>query len=320
MNESILPRMHTRTQDIVLGGLKKSVNQDRKITIVLGEPGEGKTTTILDFCVQNEVPSYYYRCSPNTTMNSLLTFMANAIGAHIAGRNDEIQEQIQAKLKEDNNYCFVFDEIENLISASGAKIDVIRQIYDSTNVEMVICGTYDFKDMICGVKKKSSRLTHNRPQIFRRLRKEEFERITENEIYEYLSLLENSYAVTFSTEAKNTLVSLCRDRRNGGLGNFIEVIELIFSYVRPEWIDISWQIIEDTGRVLHTNTEAAQSFTAIRPKKKKSDPEADKSESDLSKVTTSTIPAYKRIDVSSLSNVLVNSQLLEDALHHKASM
>ena len=49
MKESILPRMHTATQDTVLGGIIKHVN-DRKMVIVLGEHGEGKTITVLDFC------------------------------------------------------------------------------------------------------------------------------------------------------------------------------------------------------------------------------------------------------------------------------
>lgn len=331
MEESILPRMTTKTQDIVLGGLKKSVVEDRKMTIVLGEPGEGKSTTILDFCSQNSVPSYYYRCSPITTMRSLLIFMANAVGAHPSGRNDEIQEKIQAKLKEDNNYCFAFDEVENIISASGAKIDVIRQIYDSTNVQMLICGTYAFKDLICGERKSSSKLTHNRPQILRRLRKEEFERITEREIYDYLTLLETSYAVTFDNNAKISLVSTCRDRQSGGLGNFIEIIELIFSYVRPEWKAISYQMIETSGRILHTRTEEAQSFTGLKPQKEESDEiivfdKKRESENGGDKTMTyhsnSLLQEHNLtpVDVSKLSIVRIDLPLIKDAMRHKVTM
>ena len=44
MKESILPRMHSDAQDMVLGGIMKHV-EDKKMVIVLGEPGVGKTTT-----------------------------------------------------------------------------------------------------------------------------------------------------------------------------------------------------------------------------------------------------------------------------------
>lgn len=43
MKESILPRMHSDAQDMVLGGIIRHVD-DRKMVIVLGEPGEGKST------------------------------------------------------------------------------------------------------------------------------------------------------------------------------------------------------------------------------------------------------------------------------------
>ena len=59
MRESILPRMYTATQDTVLGGVIQHVNS-KKMVIVLGEPGEGKTVTMLDFCTQYPHPAYYY--------------------------------------------------------------------------------------------------------------------------------------------------------------------------------------------------------------------------------------------------------------------
>lgn len=98
---------------MVLGGIIRHV-EDRKMVIVLGEPGEGKTTTILDFCMGNPAPTYYYRFSPNTTMYSLLIFIANAIVVRISGGNDEVQNRIQKKLQQNSDYCFVFDEAEYL--------------------------------------------------------------------------------------------------------------------------------------------------------------------------------------------------------------
>lgn len=318
MKESILPRMHTSTQDAVLGGIIKHLS-DQKMVIVLGEPGEGKTITILDFCLQNSKPSYYFRCSPNTTMNSLLIFIAKAIGVRITDNNDQMQELIQVQLKNNPNYCFVFDEVEYLANGNCKKLDVLRQIYDDTDVSIVICGTYELKDMIAGERKSNKKQNHNRSQLFRRLRLAEFTMIDESEIYNYIAQLEKEYAVIFDSKVKSELVSQCRDRQNGGLGNFIEIIELLFSQVRPEWKAISHQLIRENGRVLHTHTEHIQSFTGIKPQKKKvvDDEEAP---SDSIRIYTNNVPLKEEhtyVDVASLPIVHINTALYNDSLRHK---
>ena len=67
--------------------------------------------------------------------------------------------------------------------------------------------------------------------------------------------LEKQYAIFFEPQVKTALISRCRDRQSGGLGNFIEILELMISHVRPEWETISYQIIEESGRILHDHTE-----------------------------------------------------------------
>lgn len=317
MKESILPRMHTATQDAVLGGIIKHL-EDKKMVIVLGEPGEGKTITILDFCVQNSKPSYYFRCSPNTTMNSLLIFIAKAVGVRVTDNNDQMQALIQEQLNNNPNYCFVFDEVEYLANGNCKKLDVLRQIYDDTDTSIVICGTYELKDMISGERKSNQKKNHNRSQLFRRLRLAEFGLIDENEIYDYLQVLEKEYAVRFDSKVKSALVSQCRDRQNGGLGNFIELIELLFSQVRPEWKAISYNLIRESGRVLHTHTENAQSFTGIKPRKKTDSEEAAEKEAERVPVPTSCFPETPMCsDVVSLPLIHIDISTYNDSLRHK---
>lgn len=320
MKESILPRMETATQNTVLGGIIKHVSDDKPVA-VFGEPGEGKTVTVLDFCLQHNKPSYYYRCSPNTTMHSLLVFIANAIGVRIVGDNDEVQNRIQEQLQNNPDYCFVFDEAEYLANGNGKKLDVIRQIYDATDVPVVICGTYALKDLISGEKTTSrSKKNHNKPQIFRRLRKEEFSLIEESEVADYLSMLESRYAVRFDSKAKSVLISHCRDRQSGGLGNFIEITELLFSIVRPEWEAISHQIIQETGRILHTHKEAAQSFTAIKFDKTDLAMKEQRGLSIEEKLAQSPPKPMPYVDVSKLETVTIDTATLQDALRHKMTM
>lgn len=318
MKESILPRMHSDAQDMVLGGIMKHV-EDKKMVIVLGEPGVGKTTTLLDFCILNKTPTYYYRCSANTTMNSLLIFIANAIGIHVIGGNDEIQNRIQKKLQQTPDYCFVFDEAEYLTYGNGTKIDVLRQIYDETDVPIILCGTYVLKDLISGERKKNKYMTHNRPQIFRRLRKEEFDRIKQSEIIEYMNTLEKSYAVSFDTQTRAELITICRDISSGGLGNFIELIEIIFGVVRPEWKQISNQLNAEIGRVPHYHQEKSQTFFAIRPSKNGDDDQEPKTFlDDLKTATSETV--VEHIDVTKLTVAKIDVNILKDAIYHKMLM
>ena len=319
MKESILPRMHTATQDTVLGGIIKHVN-DRKMVIVLGEPGEGKTITVLDFCTQSSFASHYKKCTANTTMNSMLVFMANSLGIRVIGGNDELQERIQNRLHDDPNHCFVFDEAEYLAYGNGTKIDVLRQIYDETSVPIIICGTYVLKDLISGERKKKVTQTHNRPQIFRRLRKEEFDRIDEHEVKDYLTLLEKQYVLQLDSAVKTSLIANCRDRQSGGLGNFVEILELLFSQVRPEWETISYQMIRGTGRTLHHHTEPVQSYTSIKPTK--FDDHEIKDFEEQKRIITASVQSKpdNSIDISTLSPVRVDMKMLQDVLRHKMGM
>lgn len=317
MRESILPRMKNATQDMVLGGLIKHA-RDHKMVIVIGEPGEGKTVTVLDFCAQNASLSYYYRCSPNTTMNSLLVFMANAIGIRVVGGNDELQNRIQQRLKHNPNYCFVFDEAEYLAYGNGAKIDVLRQIYDESNVPIILCGTYILKDLISGAKKEEKGKNHNRPQIFRRLRKEELDLIEENEIYDYLKKIEKSYKVSIESSVKVELVTQCQDRQSGGLGNFIEILELLLSQVRPEWEEISYQIIEESGRILHNHNEKAQAYTSIRKDRVDlENEEIEKINIETGEVLNSETPKAPYVDIEKLELAVIDWSIYEDSLRHK---
>lgn len=115
---------------------------------------------------------------------------------------------------------------------------------------------------------------------------------------------------------KAELVSLCRDRQSGGLGNFIEIIELLFSQIRPEWEKISYQIIQESGRILHSHTEEAQSFTAIKADKM----DLEEAEKYIPSTSSSVASSGDYIDVSKLHPALIDMAILHDSLRHKMTM
>lgn len=131
--------------------------------------------------------------------------------------------------------------------------------------------------------------------------------------------LEQYYAVDFEDRVKSALVSMCRDRQNGSLSNFIEAVELVLPTVRPEWKNISYQIIKETGRVIHGHNEKSQAITSIRPDKIEADLkyEEEKKGKEKVPVVKDPDPPYEYVDVSKLKRVTLDYATFKDALTHK---
>lgn len=93
--------------------------------------------------------------------------------------------------------------------------------------------------------------------------------------------------------------------------------------VRPEWKDISYQIIRESGRILHTHKEKAQSIRAIRPdRRKKEDSELKRDEAEAAPATSIITAASDKpyIDVSKLPRVSIDYATLKDCINHKMTM
>ena len=96
-------------------------------------------------------------------------------------------------------------------------------------------------------------------------------------------------------------------------------IAVIYDQVRPEWKNISYHLIRESGRILHTHKEKSQSFKAI--KHNKEDPENNENIEKTNSLEA-VIPSSTgiEIDVSFLSISQIDSSLLHDCLHHKMTM
>ena len=97
----------------------------------------------------------------------------------------------------------------------------------------------------------------------------------------------------------------------------------MISHVHPEWEDISYQIIEETGRILRDHTEENPSYTSIKPSRYDSigNEEEEKIESVVNAVNVPTTDSkHEYIDVSALTTVNLDMAFLNDALRHKMSM
>ena len=98
----------------------------------------------------------------------------------------------------------------------------------------------------------------------------------------------------------------------------------MISHARPEWEEISYQIIEESGRILHDHTEDIQSYTSIKPSRYdilENNVEVENIESVVNAVNVPTTDSkHELIDVSALTTVNLDMALLNDALRHKMSM
>ena len=166
------------------------------------------------------------------TMKNLLVQIANKINTHVKGDTYSVQQQLTEALIADPKHILLFDECEYLHRGNVSKIDVLRQIYDESNIPMVLCGTYQLQTLLSGAN------DHNQPQIFRRLFKAEFKLVTKEEFTKYLDTLEELLVLRFTPDVRNELFTLCTDVENGGLGIFIYLLENTLPFVRPEWEEI----------------------------------------------------------------------------------
>lgn len=222
--------METKSYAEVMGTIKMGIKR-KKLTAVFGPPGSGKSSLLND--IEREYPSaHYILCAPTMTMKNLLVQIANCINTHVKGDTYTVQKQLTEALINDPNHILLFDECEYLHRGNVNKIDVLRQIYDESNIPMVMCGTYQLQNVLSGAN------DHNQPQIFRRLFKAEFKSTTKDEFTKYIDQLEELLLLRFTADVRNELFALCTDMENGGLGIFIYLLENMLLFVRPEWEEI----------------------------------------------------------------------------------
>ena len=104
--------------------------------MVYGEPGLGKTQTILWWAAQND--AVFIRCTNLMSGRWLLEEVVEELGEVPYYRSSDLFRQCVRQLKESPR-VIIFDEIDYLTGDSKA-IETIRDIHDKTNVPIVLVG------------------------------------------------------------------------------------------------------------------------------------------------------------------------------------
>ncbi len=147
-----------------------------KIALVYGEPGLGKTQTLLWWATQNN--AVYIRCNHMMSSRWLLSEIAEELDEIPYYNSADLFKQIETKLKQEPRIIIV-DEIDYLLSNSHA-IEILRDLHDKTNIPVILTG-------MGKANRKLMRYKHLYDRLYEKLKFEPFSKLDIQEILTSLS-------------------------------------------------------------------------------------------------------------------------------------
>ena len=187
----------------------------RKMGVLVGHPGSGKTTILRQFSKAR--PGVLYIEAWHTMrMGDLLGAIGRALGVTLEGSNNQGRVlALIAALQGRDDVMIAVDEAEYLCPRNVDKLEVLRKIWDNTGTPVILCGTPNLERLLT-----QGRGGENLAQLYRRKVELKLGGITGAEAR---ALLREYNITTAATEALATIAS---DVRHGGMGTFVEILDL----------------------------------------------------------------------------------------------
>lgn len=201
------------------------IRDKRKMGVVVGFPGTGKTTILKEYARMTS-GVIYIDCWPTMRLSDMSRLLASELGISIKGSQHERIMQIVAELSNRTDVTLVFDEAENLRSWNILKLEILRKVWDNTGTPVILCGTPKLEDMLTVGGGRD-----NLAQLYRRKYKLELDGIGQDEA---LGILRD---YDIAPEAANRLVKVAADVKHGGLGNFVELLDMALEAAEGGRID-----------------------------------------------------------------------------------
>ena len=163
-----MKKVFVRTQNVknfiaMMGKLNNRPNGIPGMALVYGEPGLGKTQTILWWAVQNN--AVFIRSTNLMSGRWLLEELVEELGETPYYRSADLFKQCVRQLTE-NPRIIIVDEIDYLLGDSKI-VETLRDIHDKTNVPIVLVG-------MGAANKKIARYRHLYDRLFEILKFEAF--------------------------------------------------------------------------------------------------------------------------------------------------
>ena len=196
-------------------GLLSWTREKRKMCVVIGNPGIGKTTVVREFARRVQ-GVHIIVCRSTMRMRDLLDTIADSLGIAVGGSNDERVRRIQRELAAREDTMLIFDEADHLYNGWDVKkFELLRQLWDETGTPIVLVGPPRLEEILTHGSGRA-----NLSQLYRRKYEIKLTGIKPDEVREILS----QYDVEPHAAAELTLIAT--DARHGGMGNFIEIFGL----------------------------------------------------------------------------------------------
>ncbi|MDD3401420.1 MAG: ATP-binding protein [Eubacteriales bacterium] len=187
---------------------------NRKIGVIMGAPGTGKTTLLKSLMV--DMPScIYIEATSNMRVTDLINTIARAIGVSVSGNGYERYTQLLSSLQWRKELVILVDEAECLKKWDVEKYEYLRKIWDNTGTPIIITGTPELEKILTRGTGRG-----NLAQLYRRKYELQLKGVSASEA---LAIL-RQYNCT--TDASQMLSQLAGDTAHGGLGTMCETLDL----------------------------------------------------------------------------------------------
>lgn len=190
------------------------VYKKRKMGVLIGYPGSGKTTVLRNFC-QTQPGVLYVEAWPQMRLGDLLETIAQGLGISIKGNNYKKTQALIDGLRGREDLMIVLDEAEHLAKDNVDKLEVLRKIWDNTGTPVILCGTEQLAAMITRGPRRE-----NLAQLYRRKMEIKLKGVSPAEARNML----RSYNV--AADAADDLAAIAGDVKHGGMGTFVEILDL----------------------------------------------------------------------------------------------
>lgn len=195
-------------------GFCEDMRVRKKMGVIIGHPGTGKTTAIKEYVKQTE-EAIYIEAFSNMRLSDLLEIIADKAGVELCKGSGYRKTQHIIRVLAGKDLVLLIDEAEYLKKWDVEKFEVLRKIWDNTDISIILCGTHELEEIVTRGNGKS-----NLAQLYRRKYMMKLKGISEKEV----RLILKSYNV--DKDAETLLAKIATDVRHGGMGNFVEILEL----------------------------------------------------------------------------------------------